>query len=414
MTIWYSLYLVFVLLLPFSFTLNPTSNIDLPIIRILIPLLFLAWLGQGFLKRRLIFDIRIRFLLLIAFLFFSSVSLLWALEPSFGARKALYLISFFPLYLVSFAASQKKEARKKVIMIICWSGFLVSVWALLQFLLQFILGIDATLAIIKAYIPFFLGNSFSALVFAYPSWLVNISGKTLIRAFAIFPDPHLFSLFVNMIIPLSLYYFSKSKKQIYILIALVMFFASISSFSRASYLAIISASIFFLTTSFGRKVIAKKFSILFLVLLSFVLLLLLPNPFSNRFFASFELTEGSNSGRIEMWNTALHIIEEKPLSGVGLGNFSYYVDPAINMRNPVYAHNILLDFGSELGIIPALLLLALLLSPIIKFYTKPSPQSLAIATSFVIFFVQSMFENPFFSVRVFSIFIIMLSYKTDG
>lgn len=410
---WFSLFLVFIFLIPFSFALNPVANVDLPILRVAIPILFLLWLFEGLLKKRLLIDTRFRFFVLFSFIFLALISVFWALEPSFSNRKIIYLISFLPLYFIGFAATSQPLWRDKIITTLSWSGFILSFFALLQFSLQFVFGIDQSLDIIKWYTPFFLGNSFSNLVFAYPSWLVNISGQTLIRAFASFPDPHLFSLYVNMLIPLALLVYSRTKKLLYFFMALLMVVASVASFSRASYFSLAGAFLFFIFSKYGNELIRKRFSIAIVFALLLVLVFTIPNPFSNRFFASFQAGEGSNYGRIEMWRSAVEIIKEEPLKGVGIGNFSYYLDPTIDQRNPVYAHNIILDFGSELGFLSIILIVLLIFLPILRYYIQPSPLNMAIAAIFVVFFVHSMFETPIFSVRVFSLFIILLSLNTN-
>lgn len=411
---WFRFFLAFLFLIPFSFALNPATGVDLPVIRVAILVVFLLWVFEGMFKKRLNIDVRLRFFVLIFFVFLASISVFWALEPSFSNRKVIYLISFLPLYFLGFAATRTPSLLNKATLVLCWSGFTLSIFALLQFSLQFVFGINKSLAIVKWYAPFFLGNSFSNLVLAYPSWLVNISGQTLVRAFASFPDPHLFSLYINMLIPLALFVYSKTKKSLYFFMALLMLLASIASFSRAAYLSLAVALLFFVFSAYGQKIIKKRFSVSIIAALLLLLFLTIPNPFSNRFFASFQPNEGSNYGRIEMWNTAVEIIKEKPLGGVGIGNFSYYLNPTIQQRNPVYAHNIFLDFGSELGILSILLVFLLIFSPIFKYYSGPSPLNLAIATAFVIFFVHSLFETPIFSIRVFSLFIILLSFNTDA
>ncbi len=410
---WYPLFLIFIAMLPFSFALNPTSNIDLPITRLLVPIIFVFWFFGSLLKKSVAVDTRVRFFLLLVFVLISSFSIFWALDPSFSFRKVLFLFSAIPLYFVAFSATTKDEKRKKVLIVLVLSGLAVSLLALLQFWLQFFIGIDATLSIIKWYIPFFLGSSFSDLVLAFPSWLVNISGKTVLRAFGTFPDPHLFSLYVNMLIPISLYLFSLTKKRFFLIATVIMFSASILSFSRASYFSLAAGGLFFVYTSSGFFLIRKYFAAVVLTILLAILIMIVPNPLTSRFISSLNVNEGSNSGRIAMWTTAIQGIRENPWKGVGIGNFSYYVDPEINVRNPIYAHNIILDFGVETGTLNALILIVLILSPVVLCFRKQKPLNLALAVTFIIFLAHSMFETPFFSIRVFPLFCILLALNND-
>lgn len=411
---WFSFFLVFLFIIPYSFALNPVPNVDLPVIRVLIPLLFIVWLLEGILQKQLLLDARMRTLALLLFVFLASLSLFWAIEPSFGYRKIIYFLSFLPLYFVGYAASTQRARRNKILAVLTYSGFLLGIFAIIQFLLQFVFGIDQALQIIKLYVPFFLGDSFSNLVFAYPSWLVNVAGQTLVRAFASFPDPHLFSLYINMLVPLALFLLFKTSKRRYLLFAATMLIAGLLSFSRAAYFSLSAAIVFFFISSHGFNFVRKKFALVLFLFLIFILAALIPNPLTSRFFSSFSAQEGSNSGRIAMWAQAWQIIEEHPFSGVGLGNFAYYLDPTIELRNPVYAHNIFLDFGSELGIFAIFLLFMLILSPIASYYSRPTKLKFALATCFVVFFVHSLFETPFYSIRAFSLFIVLLSFESNG
>lgn len=410
---WYYLFLAFTLTLPFGFALNPTSNIDLPTTRILVPILFSFWFFEGILKKRILIDTRLRFFVLVSFVFLVLVSLFWALDPLFGIRKAVFLFSVFPIYFVSFAATRKKGRKNMCLSFLVWGGFAVSIFAIVQFLLQFVIGLEETLAFIRWYIPFFLGNSFATLVFNFPSWLVNISGTTVLRAFGSFPDPHLFALYVNMLTPFSFLLYATTKKRFYLVMALIMITAGILSFSRASYLSLFSALLFFVFTKNIFNIFKKYFlSTLFLVFIV-MSLVLIPNPLTTRLGSSFDIQEGSNIGRIEMWKTAIEIIKENPLRGVGIGNFSYYIDTTLAPKNPIYAHNILLDFGAEIGILGIILLLIILLSPIVSFFQNRSSLKLAIAVSFVVFFIHSLFENPFFSIHTFPLFCILLALNDN-
>ncbi|MEA1925940.1 MAG: O-antigen ligase family protein [Patescibacteria group bacterium] len=217
-----------------------------------------------------------------------------------------------------------------------------------------------------------------------------------------------------MLIPISFYLFSLTKKRFFLAAAIIMFSASILSFSRASYFSLAAGTLFFVYTSSGYSFIRKYFAAVILVALLVILIVITPNPLTNRFISSLNVNEGSNSGRIAMWTTAIQGIREYPWKGVGIGNFSYYVDPEITVRNPIYAHNIILDFGVETGILNALILIVLILSPVALYFRKQKPLNLAIAVTFIIFLAHSMFETPFFSVRVFPLFCILLALNNDG
>ncbi len=407
--LWVILFWILAFFLPFSFALNPAENIDLSSSRVFILIIFPFWLLWGLKNKRILIDNRFRFWALVFFVFIATLSFSWAIDAGFSFRKALFFVSVLPLYLVSYQLLHSKEKRLILYKIISWSAFFLSFFSILFFSFQFIFGLDETLDFIYFFAPFLWGNSFSELVTAFPSWMINLNGITVLRTFLPFPDPHLFSLFLNLSLPFVFYSFVKTKEKFYLLISFFIFLAISLSFSRAAYLSLLLGLIFlFLRSNFFKKVLAKP--VPFFAGILFVLALLFaPNPISSRFLSSFDVSEGSNSGRIEMWKKGVEIIDLHPIGGVGLGNFSRFVNPSVDERNPIYAHNLFLDFGAETGIISMLLLLAIFAAPILASLKNKTFENKLIATFFVIFFIHSMFETPFYSVPVFSLFLIILS-----
>lgn len=411
---WLLLFWIFVAILPFSFALNPIAGVDLSLARVFVPILFLIWLFSSLANKNILIDKRARLWLLGIFIFVTSISFFWAIEESRAIRKIIFLLSFVPLYFVSFSATQTKPNRLRLFKILAWSGAAVSVFALVLFFLQFIVGINPALAFVSQCIaPIFLGNVFSDVVVAFPSWLVNIDGKTLLRVFGTFPDPHLFSLYINIVLPFVCYLFIKEKKRVYLSIATILLISSLLTFSRAAYLSLIAGAAFLFLSSNPLLMIKRHLALSLVAITMLFYLIALPNPLAQRLQTSFDANEGSNKGRVEMWKKGFETVKDHPLTGIGIGNFSRYIQPTSHFRDPIYAHNLFLDFGAETGTPGALILLSLLLSPVIAFFKKPTPLKKFVATAFVIFIVHSFFETPFYSVRVFPLVLILLSLCTD-
>jgi len=171
------------LYLPFQLATNPVKGIDLASIRVLILVLFLIWLGNSLKNKKIIIKNNIQTIFLLSFLFLNFFSIFFARNINWSIRKLLYLFSIFPIYFIASDIINGKNKLIKISKTLVFSGTLVAFLGIFQFLLQFIFGID------KAYkfwahniIYLFLGNSFSEMVLAYPSWLVNISGNTIFRA----------------------------------------------------------------------------------------------------------------------------------------------------------------------------------------------------------------------------------------
>lgn len=426
---WQKLFYLLLILIPFSFALNPTGGVDLSFIRILILIIFLLWLFDSLKNKNLVIDKRPRFWLLVFFIFLCAASYFWAIDQSRALRKIVFLLNFFPLYFPAYSILKNnlpRHARKSdfqletrfprelALKLIFWGAFAAALFGFAQFSLQFIIGLDPTLSLFSKYVsPFFLGENFSKEVLAHPSWLVNISGKTIMRAFGSFPDPHLFALYLNMTIPIGLYLHTRSPRYArsprYLMASALILVASLLAFSRAAYLSLLAMGIFFILISSHKKIIAKFPILSLLAVTALIILLTIPNPLIKRFSDSFSLKEGSVSGRVEMLKKGYETTLDYPLTGVGIGNFSRYIEPTSGSRDPIYAHNLFLDFSSETGLISASILLLIILCPIFYYFKNKSPLSRFITAAFIALLVHSLFETPIYSVNVFPLFIILLS-----
>ena len=405
---------IFFLFLPFNFALNLSATIDLPIARLAIIGIFGLYLLWGLKEKKIIVDCRLRFWLLLFFLTFSSLTYLWAPDPFRAGRKILFLWSFLPIYLMTFSLTQVQAWQEKLFKILSWSAFLAALFGLFFFFLQFIIGLDPTLNIIGKYLaPFFLGQNFSETVLAFPSWLVNIGGITLLRAFGSFPDPHLFALYLNLTLPLPLFLYLKNSQKKYLFLTGIILLASLLTFSRAAYLSLIVGLGSFLFFNNPIQLVKKKFLLVGLTLTGIVLFFIFPNPLTDRLFSSFNLTEGSNQGRLAMWQAGWKMTWENPFGGVGLGNFSRVLVPDSNYRDPIYAHNLFLDFSSETGLLNALIFVLILTSPIIMCFRKSNHLNQVVALSLIIFLTHSLFETPVYSVHILPLLLTFLAIKSS-
>ena len=86
-------------------------------------------------------------------------------------------------------------------------------------------------------------------------------------------------------------------------------------------------------------------------LLLVVILLLVGWPVATRLISSFDFREGSNMGRLVVWQDSWEIIKKSPIIGVGLGNYSLAVNFNQDYRNAVTSHNLYLDLLAETGLL---------------------------------------------------------------
>jgi O-antigen ligase len=430
----YKLLLLFCLYLPFQLALNASEGFDLASGRVFVLLLGILWLFKSLAQKKLFIPNKIQTLLLLSFLFLSAFSLVFAQNTNWAYRKLLFLLSFIPIYFIvaSICHSERSEAESRNLIrsldslpltrddrdvkiikfLVCGAG-LVSLVGLFQFALQFFIGIDETLSLWQKIIAPFLGNSFSQSVFQYPSWLVGVSGNTYMRAIAFFPDPHMFSFYLGMLLPFAIALYWKNKSKLYLIISALILITDILTFSRGGYLGLLAGLIFALFLF--RKQLLEKFSIKkFAAINIFVLIvavtIIFPNPISNRLLSSFDASEGSNSERFANWNQSLEVIKNNPL-GVGIGNYSLEIKPSADYREPIYSHNLYLDIAAETGILNALIFIWLIIASVFSFIRLGKNNSLffAGAISLVIFSVHSIFETPLYSVHILPLLLVIIA-----
>jgi len=406
------LFLVTIFLLPFQFALNLGDNIDLVTTRILVPIVFLLWLLEGLARRNIWIVNRAESWLILSFLFLSLFSLWGGLDPEKGVRKTLYLFSIFPIFLVAADLAREEKFRKRIFRAIWVSGTLAAILALGQFILPFVWGLDKTLKIWKNLVEFFLGSSFGKLVVENPSWLVNVSGETWMRAFGFFPDPHTFSFFASLCFFIGLGYFAWERNWKWKILAgtavVLTFLAIIFSFSRGAYFGVLTGSLFFLAIFLIRLGNAGKMAIIGVVLI-FLAAVFFQGTIQSRLASAFNFKEGSNAERVKNWRQAVEIIKNYPLTGIGLGNYASYINPALGERSSVYAHNLFLDIAAETGILNGIIFLVLILVAIWRNISAKNILGLGIASSLVYFLVHGIFDTPIWSPQVTVIFFVILA-----
>ena len=411
----FKLILLLLAYLPFQIALNPTTGVDLSSIRVLIILIFLLWLATGLKNKKVAIKNNLQTFLIITFLFLNTFSILVARNSDWSVRKIAFLLSIFPIY---FAITNLINNEKRLVIAIktlLFSGALVAGIGVLQFISQFAIGLEKTYRFWATYFaPLFLGKSFGAEVLANSSWLVNVAGKTYLRATATFPDPHMFSFYLGMLVPLAIgmFFYEKNGEKIWLSIFFILLLADLLTFSRGAYLGLLFGGLAFVI--FSWKKIEKRYKLFgFFLITAGIVFLSWPNPISQRFFSSFNLAEGSNSGRIAMWQKATSGILENPVLGVGIGNFPLYINPLVDYREPIYAHNTYLDIAVETGVANVLIWISLLSVAFFEFWKMGRRNVIfsMLAISLVIFATHSMVDMAIYSPVVLTLILTILSFS---
>jgi len=428
--------LLLIAYLPFQIALNPRPAFDLASLRVFIVLLFIIWLGKALTTKKLIGWTCFKNLQSIGlFLFFilAGFSLIGAENIIWGLRKLIFFLSVFPLYFLVTALIDNWLKIKKIIFALTGGAGLIALIGLGQFIAPFIFGLDKICQFWAwQIVPVFSGFNFGALILAYSSWLVNVDGYTILRAFSLFSDPHMFSFYLGLILPLIvvLIYVSDavrsrqvpdSKTGFLFIIYCLLFTVLLLTFTRGAYFAII-VTFLVLAGLFWRYLKAKKIALLLgLSLLVFIIPI---TPIADRFYSSFDMSDGSNVGRLEMWQQAGLAGLERPWQGVGLGNYSLLVDANFGYRNPITAHNLYLDIFSEIGIFALIVWLVLILGTMGQLFwqIRITPEvdlnkgqtiiRIGLIGSLVYFSVHSFFETSIYHPSILALLMIILGLSS--
>ena len=410
--------LILVAYLPFQIALNPGAGFDLASLRVFIILFFVIWLVRKIWISDISYLKNLQAIGLFLFLILAGFSLIKAENVFWGLRKIIFFLSIFPLYFLVIGLVNNWLKIRKIILVLISSSILIALIGLIQFLAPFIFGLN------KVYefwtwqiIPIFSGLNFGALIMAYPSWLVNVNGHTILRAFSFFSDPHMLSFYLGLILPLAIALSLKISKKIPLfIICCLLFVVLLLTFTRGAYLSVI-VTFLVLAGLFWRYLRAKK--IAWLLCLSLLIFIIPNTPISDRFYSSFSLEEGSNIGRLEMWQQAGQVGWQHPWQGVGLGNYSLLVDSGLGYRNPITAHNLYLDIFSEMGILNLLVWLILILGAIWQLFWQMRRSNLeqkylylGLIGSLVYFSIHSFFETAIYHPSILALLMIILGLST--
>ncbi len=409
----YILLLFIAFYLPFQLALNPAPGIDLASIRVLIIMVFLLWVARS-LKHRNLFIPAIPLTgLLVVFLFFHLGSLLVAQNQEWAMRKILFLFSIVPLYFAASALLRSRDRALQVINALVISGTVAALVGIIQFLGQFVMGTDAVYAFWAEYVVVpFLGKSFSQAVLANPSWLVNVGGDTFLRATATFPDPHMFSFYLGLLIPFSaaLFFRTKSKKRWWWLFSCgALIIADLLTFSRGGYVGLAAAAI--VSLGMAKEAFYTNHWAKVAAVCGMLALIIVFTPVSKRFHSIVDVKEGSNRGRIETWEKAWEVLMRHPVRGVGIGNYPIEVKPAASYRDPIYAHNSYLDIAVETGMASALVWVIALGVAGYRLYKKAGYDKIFLAGAFsiIIFSLHSLVETATYSSHVLPLLMLIMS-----
>ncbi|OGI24749.1 MAG: hypothetical protein A3E38_00655 [Candidatus Moranbacteria bacterium RIFCSPHIGHO2_12_FULL_54_9] len=409
--------LIFIFLLPFQFALHPAPGVDLAWARLFALGIVVFWGAKSLLERRLLLPRPLTLFFLSAFLLWETFSFLWAENASWAFRKALFLLSFLPLFFVFFSLLRQPGFRKKIFQAFASSAALIGLFSLGQFFSQFIFGVERVFAFwVKTILPFFLGPTFGEAVASYPSLLVNISGVTVMRASGLFPDPHMCAFFLGMALPFAIAFALENvsrKRTFWIVCAGIIFIADLLTFSRGGYLGLFFGLSAFFLSFIGQTVHRKKHLLHIGAAGLIAAIVIFTSPVGTRLLSSFSQSDGSNVERLRLWQEGAASVAARPWLGTGLGNYPLLVKPSAEYREPIYAHNLFLDIALETGLVGLFFFAGWLFLGIWSAWKRWQREgdlvALALFSALILFSVHAFFETPLFSVHILPILLLIIA-----
>lgn len=240
---------------------------------------------------------------------------------------------------------------------------------------------------------------------------IVVNGLKIIRPYGTFPHSHLLAIFVLTAIFL-LFSFWLSRKHSLIknslFFGLLSFFVFILwlAFSRSIITAFVLVGLvyFFFVLRSQKKNLAKRIIFVFGLLIIFgsILSFLLWPEIVSRF--NISLKEQSVSLRLFYGQTALSIIKEHPLMGVGLGNFVWEIRQRLDLLSPWFhqpVHVLYLLIASETGLL-GLVLFLLFIFWVIKRFFEQRPFLIfhySLFFAFVCFLLIGFFDHFFWTLQ---------------
>ncbi|MBM4429886.1 MAG: O-antigen ligase family protein [Chloroflexi bacterium] len=258
-------------------------------------------------------------------------------------------------------------------------------------------------------------------LYRYGLWGDYVLAEGVRRLRAIYPSPNNLSLLLGRILPLAfaVWWAGRPRRRyVYGLAVLPLLLSLFLTYSRGGWLLSLPAGLLAIGLLRGRRT-----TLLVLLVILLCLVLLLPVVGEQRFLSLLDLEQGTTFRRLKLWEAAWHMVQDYPLTGIGLDNFLYvyprYMLPeAWQEPGLSHPHNIFLDFWTRLGVGGVLLLLWLLaafFSLALRLYRRlPDGSERAIIlgwmASMVAMLAHGLIDNSYFLIDLAFIFFLSLGW----
>lgn len=252
--------------------------------------------------------------------------------------------------------------------------------------------------------------------FFFTNWV--IIGEGVRRVLAVYGSPNNLALYLDRVLPiviaLAIFDNNQRRRIAYATVAIPIALCLYLTYSRAALLFGLPAGLVFIALVSGRRARIGLGALLIVGIVA-----LIPFTQTERWQSLFQTGTGTGFFRVSVWQSAIDMIRDHPIFGVGLDNFLYeypkYIRPEA-WREPSlsHPHNIILDFWSRMGI-PGVIALAWM---VVAFYRdglwaghRPAPTrmlAIALMAGMTAAIVHGMIDAAYFFVDLAFVWMLML------
>lgn len=291
------------------------------------------------------------------------------------------IIKFISYFCIFFLVSQTNDGQKRsLIKTIVISASIISLYSIYQYFW----GYQHTLNYLKEI------NSDFLLTSSYARDILIAK-----RAIGTFPSPNILGSYLILVFFLSLYLVkSSSRRYLWCLTAFLIISALILTKSMGVWLSLTATFIMLFFLSYKSLKKKKLILISSFALIAFAITFILLTRWER--LMDLENPQNSITQRLNYWRTAIAIIKDHPILGVGPGNFQevfleYRVGLSTDTR---YAHNIFLHTWAETGVL-GLISISYLIASFFKKCRRRS-DSRFILLSGLAFILCNLIDNSYF------------------
>ncbi|MBU3154809.1 O-antigen ligase family protein [Clostridium estertheticum] len=384
-SILYCLMCVYIVIMPLiqegtNFKGIPVSDILLGIVAFVY---FIKLICEKTTRERFIYGIRDLFsstlsIFILILLGIMLLSTSYALEKSLALKESARFLTYVFIFFVIKYEFNTKKLVKNLLKCYIFTAGLLSIFGIIQHFTR--IGLDK-------------------------KFVVHYSGYSVVKIAATMFNPNAYAAFLILIIfpvvMLTIYEKNKKNKGMYGIISILLFVNIIMTYSRNAQVGVCIGAVVLCVIYSYKLIIAFGGIGISTLFMPSVLDRVrdLPNT-------------AENESRIKLWKTAIMMIKDHPILGVGNGNFisrydeyvSKYKGLSYNAYKRYPAHNSYLKVESELGIVGIASFLAVLVTSLIrvkKLFTITNDKFIkafymGAFASMIAFFFMNISDNLFF------------------